>query len=187
MIKNIGILSLILFLVSCQGGENSPNIELIQDMMDGPQIKTQEGIDGDKISMRTPPKGTIPRGFKPYIYDKFDVEAANSLKSPVASMSIEDLKNFEETGKEKFRIYCGICHGTEGKGNGSVADKMIKRPPDLTIDTYKSYSDGQIFNVVTNGFGLMGGYMSQIPNEVDRWAIVEHLRKLQDKPKKGGN
>jgi len=41
-----------------------------------------------------------------------------------------------------------------------------------------AYTDGQIFDVITNGFGLMAGYRWPIP-PADRWAIVAHVRALQ--------
>jgi cytochrome c5 len=172
------------FLVACQAGENQTNIELIQDMMVGPQIKTQEGTLEGEMLMRVPPEGTVSREYKPYPHDKFDIDAANSLNSPKSSLSREELAHFNTVGKEKYEIYCGVCHGNLAKGDGPIASKMIKRPPSLVTDVYKSYSDGRLYNVVTNGWGLMGGYGSQITSEKDRWAVVDYVRKLQGK---GGN
>jgi len=40
------------------------------------------------------------------------------------------------------------------------------------------YPDGQIFDVITNGQGLMSGYRWPIP-PADRWAIVSYVRQLQ--------
>ncbi len=173
----------IFLLLACQGSENQTNIELIQDMMQGPQIKTQEGSFSGKMLMRVPPKTSIARGFKPYPYDKFNVKAADSLKSPKSSLTTDELIFFEEIGREKFEIYCGICHGNTGKADGLVAAKMLTKPPDLTEAKFVSYTDGRLYNVITNGWGLMGSYSSQITSEKDRWAVVDYVRQLQ----KGGN
>ncbi|HKV10340.1 MAG TPA: c-type cytochrome [Thermoanaerobaculia bacterium] len=35
-------------------------------------------------------------------------------------------------GKLSYRIYCRNCHGTEAKGDGSVASLLKVPPPDLT-------------------------------------------------------
>ena len=106
-------------------------------------------------------------------------ESANSLKSPLPTLTKEELLKLTKVGQAKYEIYCGICHGNKGLGNGSIAEKMLKRPPNIVDGTYRSYSDGRLFHVVTNGWGLMGGYASQVPVENERWAIVNHLRKLQ--------
>ena len=36
------------------------------------------------------------------------------------------------SGSEMFRIYCAVCHGTDGKGNGPAVPALAKQPPDLT-------------------------------------------------------
>jgi len=174
----------LLGLVACQGGDNRTNVELIQDMMEGPQVKTQEGVgeNGEELGMRVPPAGAVSRQFKPYPFAKSDIDSANTLKSPLGTLSADEIKDLTAVGEEKYQIYCGVCHGAKGLGDGPIAGKMLKRPPNLTSGTYKGYSDGRIYNVVTNGWGLMGGYGSQVPEENERWAIVNYVRTLQ-----GGN
>jgi|GEM_PF-1352140 len=186
---SLAALGLVLF-VGCQGGDNSTNIELIQDMMEGPQIKTQEGVgkEGKELGMRTPPKGTVSRQFKPYPFEKSDVASADTLKSPFATLSAEEIKSLNTVGAEKYQIYCGVCHGEKGLGDGPISKKMLKMPPNLTSAVYKGYSDGRLYNVVTNGWGLMGGYGSQVPQDNERWAIVDYVRNLQSlESGKGGN
>jgi mono/diheme cytochrome c family protein len=128
---------------------------------------------------RKPPEKSISRQHAPYPFDKDDVKGANTLKSPLPTLTKEEILKLEKVGKKKYEIYCGICHGNKGLGNGSIAEKMLKRPPSLVDSTYKSYSEGRLFHVVTKGWGLMGGYASQIPEENERWAIVNHIRSLQ--------
>ena len=184
----------VLFIVACQADSNQTNIELIQDMMEGPQIKPQEGTDvgedvvgedagknedkGRMLNRRLPEK-SISREYAPYPFGKLDVESANGLKNPLLTLTKEELLKLSQIGKAKYEIYCGICHGSQGLGDGSIADKMLKRPPNIVDSTYRSYTDGRLFHVVTKGWGLMGGYVSQIPKDLERWAIVDHLRYLQ--------
>jgi mono/diheme cytochrome c family protein len=176
----IAILSL-LALTACQGGENRTNIELIQDMMEGPQIKTQEGVgeNDQELGMRVPPVGTVSRQFKPYPFEKNDIPSADTLKSPLGTLSAEEIEDLKAVGAEKYQIYCGVCHGEKGLGNGPISKKMLKMPPNLTTPNYVGYSDGRLYNVVTNGWGLMGGYGSLVPQENERWAIVNYVRTLQ--------
>jgi mono/diheme cytochrome c family protein len=39
------------------------------------------------------------------------------------------------TGTDVFKDYCAVCHGTSARGDGPLADKMKRRPPDLTVLT----------------------------------------------------
>ncbi len=50
--------------------------------------------------------------------------------------------------------------------------------PSFHIDRLRQMPDGQIFDTVTNGLGLMPSYRYPIP-VADRWAIIVHLRALQ--------
>ncbi len=188
LIKSVVVLSSLIIL-GCQAGPDQTNIELIQDMMEGPQIKPQEGGKNGEMLNRALPVKSVSREHEPYPFDKSDVASAEKLKSPLYSVSKEltkeRLKELEKVGQTKYEIYCGICHGNKALGNGSIADKMLKRPPSLVTSVYKSYSNGRLFHVVTNGWGLMGGYASQVPDKYERWAIVKHVRRLQKTSGKG--
>jgi mono/diheme cytochrome c family protein len=37
------------------------------------------------------------------------------------------------SGKEMFKSYCAVCHGTDGKGGGPAASAMKTSPTDLTV------------------------------------------------------
>jgi mono/diheme cytochrome c family protein len=90
-----------------------------------------------------------------------------------------------ERGQQRFNIYCAVCHGTDGYGNGPVNNRAVQRQEqkwvpaaNLHSDVVRSRPDGHIFNTITNGIRNMAGYGSQIPVQ-DRWAIVAYLRALQ--------
>ncbi|PSJ56683.1 cytochrome C [Mesorhizobium soli] len=36
-------------------------------------------------------------------------------------------------GQEEFRTYCASCHGISGRGNGIMAELLVKKPADLTV------------------------------------------------------
>lgn len=81
-------------------------------------------------------------------------------------------------GQERFNIYCAPCHGKVGDGKGIVIDRGFVPPPTFHQDKIREYPDGQIFDVITNGFRNMPTYKHQIP-VTDRWAIVGYVRALQ--------
>ena len=84
-------------------------------------------------------------------------------------------------GQERFNIYCGACHGQAGDGKG-VPSKfgmaVIADLHDARARRVPQQSDGEIFNTLSYGKGLMQGYAPQIPI-MDRWAIIAYLRALQ--------
>jgi mono/diheme cytochrome c family protein len=167
----------------CTGGggrpafHKTPNIEIIQDMMDQPAIKNQDydPYTGEAGS-RLPPEGTVPQGYTPYKYKGDPAGAAKNLKSPFAGKETEEVLAL---GKKKFETYCMVCHGPKGHGDGPVAPKMALRPPPLISDKVKALPDGGIFHIITDGQGVMSSYAYQLVEERDRWAIVAYVRSLQ--------
>ncbi len=84
-----------------------------------------------------------------------------------------------ERGRDRYDIYCTLCHGAEGLGDGPVAPALANAVRNLTEQRQITNSDGWIYGVITNGFGaLMPEYGSKIRPE-DRWHIVNYVRLLQ--------
>lgn len=165
------------FLVGCNGGKNSPNIELIQDMMEQKNLKSQDYDQFRKeASNRVPPEGTVPRGFTPYPYAGDALTAEAKLVNPLADAKFEASLT---VGKAKYNIYCSVCHGVTGQGDGNVAQYLALRPPPLVSDKVKAFKDGRIFHIITDGQGVMSTYATQIQKPEDRWAIVNYIRTLQ--------
>jgi mono/diheme cytochrome c family protein len=90
-----------------------------------------------------------------------------------------------ERGKLLYELNCNLCHGPQGKGDGSVAAELTRKPTDLTSDRIKAFSDGDIFLVITNGVnpgaGVKGGMPALRENLSvgDRWDVVNYVRSLQ--------
>ncbi len=81
-------------------------------------------------------------------------------------------------GRERFNIYCSPCHSRVGDGNGMIPQRGYRHPPSYHIDRLRKAPLGYFFDVMTNGFGAMPDYASQIAPQ-DRWAIVAYIRALQ--------
>jgi mono/diheme cytochrome c family protein len=172
---------ILLTLVACNAGPNQTNIEVIQNMMDQVSIKSQDWdpSQGDKMQMRTPPAGTIPRGQPPYKY-MTDPGGAEKDTNPLAGdMSPATLT----VGRKHFDIYCAVCHAADGSAKSPVADKMAVKPRNLISPEATAYSDGRIYFAITAGRGVMGSYASQIPDSKTRWAVVNYVRTLQKQTK----
>jgi len=99
-------------------------------------------------------------------------------------------KKAMERGRERFNIYCAVCHDALGTGNGKIVERGYLRPPNYHTDKSRGFERrgisvplrdlpvGYYFEVITRGFGAMPDYASQIPPE-DRWKIVAYVRALQ--------
>lgn len=183
-LENIVIVILLVLLSSCTSDKSQPNIEVIQDMMEQPALKSQDfvGPEGDrreKSSMLVPPEGSIPKGYEPYLFKGKPVEAGEKLTNPYKGKNDSVVL---ELGEKHFKNFCMVCHGEKGLGNGPVADKFVGiKPPSLLSDKIRGYPDGRIFHIITDGQGVMGQYTTQMPHSKDRWAVVEYVRALQTK------
>ena len=81
-------------------------------------------------------------------------------------------------GRERFDIYCSPCHGRTGEGDGMVVRRGFRRPPAYSDERLRDAPIGHFYDVITNGFGAMPDYQTQIPVN-DRWAIVAYVKALQ--------
>jgi len=128
----------------------------------------------DGLAMRAPPAGTVTyRGAgDPEVQGGLGADGKPLARSPVAPTP-----QLLQLGKKRFEIHCALCHGLLGDGESQVALSMsLRRPPNLHL--YRDVPDGYIFQVVTQGFGLMPSYASELSPE-ERWAVVTYVRALQ--------
>lgn len=165
-----------LYFVSCTE-TSKPNIEPIQNMMDSPAHKGQDVDKNGKSTMRMPPENTLALGKKRYPYGPADAaKAGRELKNPFAGQMTTEIL---DRGKNRYDIYCGLCHGMTGKGDGQIAEKMPLRPPSLVTAKAKAFKDGRYYHIIMRGQGVMGSYANQLLKEEDRWKVVNYIRSLQ--------
>lgn len=150
----------------------NPNMDVQPKYM--PQAASAFFYDG--ATMRPPVEGTVARGelrFQDAVYTGRQ-GGAYVTANPLAGEA-----GMVERGKERYGIYCTPCHGERGEGRGVLFERAGVESGNLHDQRIVDYPDGQIFDVVTNGLGLMAGYRYPIPPE-DRWAIIAYVRQLQE-------
>lgn len=147
------------------------------DMADQPKLKplARSGFFPDDRASRPLVEDTVPRG---------PLRADTLLETGKQNGAIADVFPFPvtaavlERGQQRFDIFCSVCHGLTGDGDGMVVQRGFKRPPSFHADRLRQAPAGHFFDVMTNGFGAMYDYRSRISPE-DRWAIVAYIRALQ--------
>jgi len=170
------IIAFLLFtsIVSC-GDKRTRKLQYMPEMyVSIPyDVNGAEGINGLPVNLH-PVKGTVSR-VGGYVYDIPNTndgysKAKETLKSPL-KISNENLEN----GKEMYGVYCAVCHGKKGDGDGilSQRDKFNGVPNYADRDI----NEGSIYHVIMHGRGLMGSHASQL-TEIERWQVVQYVQKL---------
>ena len=148
-----------------------------QDMHDQPKFKplAMNTFYPDDRSARPLVEGTVSRGDERadtyYYTGKINGQPGAEFPFPVT-------REVLARGEHRFNIYCAPCHSRVGDGNGMIVQRGFKRPPSYHTDRLRQMPIGHFFDVMTNGFGGMSEYKSQI-SVPDRWAIAAYIRALQ--------
>jgi mono/diheme cytochrome c family protein len=148
-----------------------------QDMHDQPKFNAlqRNTFYGDQRSARPVIEGTVARG---QLNDdellhtgKVNGQLANEFPFPVTAETLA-------RGRQQYDVYCSPCHDTTGRGNGMIVRRGYRQPPSYHIDRLRQAPAGHFVDVMTNGFGAMPDYRTQVAVR-DRWAIVAYIRALQ--------
>jgi mono/diheme cytochrome c family protein len=148
-----------------------------QEMSYQPRYDPLEPSDffADGMSARPRIANTVARGelvSNPFLETgKIAAADGDGFPFPITAAVID-------RGQERFNIYCSECHGRAGDGNGMIPSRGYRRPPSFHTDALRTAKTGHFFDVMTNGFGAMPTYASQVPVN-DRWAIIAYIRALQ--------
>ena len=170
------VLAVVFVAFSCNKS-TAPNYQFMPNMYESAGYETYgEAAFPNGVEAQLPAEGSIPRGFVP-----FDVEnstagydlAKGTLESPLSEDEVDLAR-----GKELYDIYCGICHGNKGNGQGN----LVKREKILGIPSYddagRAINAGSIYHTIYYGKNAMGSYANQL-NEEERWQVVAYVLKLK--------
>jgi len=171
------VVMVMIVVVSCKK-DTRPNYQFMPNMYEPVGYETYGEYDvfpGEQSAM-LPAEGTIARGYSLFEYGSSNEEflrAKAELMSPLDSTQV-DLNR----GKELYDIYCGICHGNKGDGQGN----LVKREKILGIPSYadvgRAINEGSTYHTIYYGKNAMGSYANQL-NEEERWQVVAYVLKLK--------
>ena len=155
-----------------------PPIHLNPSMDDQPKVLTQTASTFffNGASMREPVPGTIPIGGLKEDAAFFTGKGADDKF--VAAIPVTVDETLLERGRQRYVIYCQPCHDARGEGKGILFQRGNVPTASFHQEKILKYPDGQMFDIVTNGMGLMPAYRWPIPPS-DRWAIIAYVRELE--------
>lgn len=175
---SIAVTCLLLFS-SCKKGPNNPGYVYIPDMDVSRAYDTysENPVFENGRTMREPVEGTISRDPLPYPFVKNDtdlVEAGETFFNPFIATP-ENL----ERGKVLFNRFCIHCHGPSGDGQGILftSGRFLLPPGNLTQEKTRNRPDGEIYHIMTVGYGGMPAHGPQIRPD-DRWKIILYVRNV---------
>ncbi len=178
--KKIGIVLGIVVLATSCFDKNEPNYQYMPNMYEPVGYETYEKVDflPDGMEAQKPVENTIMRGWIPYGIENTPEgkEQARLLTSPLDSLDQED--NLA-VGGQLYTIYCAICHGDKGDGQGT----LVKREKILGVPSYadaaRNITVGTTYHTGHYGLNSMGSYASQM-NTKEMWQVSEYVMKLKD-------
>jgi mono/diheme cytochrome c family protein len=166
-----------LAMVSCFDS-NNPNYQYMPNMYEpvGYDTYGEYEIFENEMEAKLPVDGSIPRGWMPYDYE--DSNEGLELARAELTMTLPVTEENLARGAELYDIYCAVCHGEKGDGQGI----LMKREKFLGIPSYadpgRNITEGSIYHVQMYGLNSMGSYASQT-NELERWQITQHVLNLK--------
>jgi len=163
---------------SCQD-DSVPNYQYMPNMYEsvGYEAYSEADFLPNQSEAMLPPANTINRGWLPYEIENSPEgkELARLQSSPLDSMSVE--KNLAKGG-QLYTIYCAICHGDKGDGQGT----LVKREKILGVPSYadpvRNLTVGSTYYTIHYGLNSMGSYASQMNTE-EMWQVSEYVMKLK--------
>jgi mono/diheme cytochrome c family protein len=148
-----------------------------QDMHDAPRYEPLEATAffPNGQASRVPVANTVARG---QLREDEHLSTGKVGGQLAADFPMPVTAEMMARGRERFTVFCTPCHGATGEGNGMIVQRGFRQPPSYHEERLRTVPVGYFFDVMTNGFGAMQDYASQVP-VADRWAIAAYIRALQ--------
>ena len=166
-----------LLICSCDRNRDMPGWDFMPDMIysQAYEAYTENPVFPDSVTHQVPVYGTMP---KDNVAFRYTMLPENRLLAGQTLLSEDQMamKHVFE-GKKLYTTFCSNCHGESGTGDGFLitSGKLPVTPGNLTDERLVKAARGDLFHVITVGFGRMGAYGS-ILSERDRWKIVEYVK-----------
>ena len=181
------------------------------DMYNQPKAKVYRASDffEDKTNARPLVYGTVARSEvypdRSSVGVQYVIHAGDGFPADVQKkLDGNDLKATLERGQVVYNVYCAVCHGQTGLGDGMIVQRGFTRPPSFVIPSdeakvkmqkedphrwartefIQTAPPSHFYNAITQGFGAMYSYGERV-KPADRWAVAAYIKTLQSTPAEG--
>ncbi len=161
------------FSLGCENPVTAIGFERMIDQPRGKPYKASAYFADGRL-MRLPPAGVVPAGALASRPVRTGLDG--NAYSTAIPLNVD--RALLERGRDGFDVHCAACHGLLGDGNSVVASHMsLRQPPSLVDEPVRSFPPGRVFQVISDGYGMMPSYASSLHVD-ERWAVVAYLRAL---------
>ncbi len=175
------VLGILIVAVAC-ADKNRPNYQYMPNMYESVGYETYEGVDNELFPQGTaallPADNTIPRGYVPYAIENTPEGKEQSRENPSPLDPLQSEANLA-AGKQLYGMYCAVCHGNKGDGQGI----LVKREKILGVPSYadpvRNITVGSTYHVIYYGLNSMGSYAAQLNSETEIWQVCEYVMQLK--------
>lgn len=161
------ILASLMLVLLCAGCGNMKKQRYLRPLSPAPQF-------ANGSSAQLPPPHAVPRTVLTGTVAT-GVDASGQL---AAQLPMPVTRELLERGRQRFAIYCAVCHGEDGYGRGIIVRRGFPSPPSFHDERLRMAPVGYFFQVITMGHGWMYSYADRVAPK-DRWAIAAYIRTLQ--------
>jgi mono/diheme cytochrome c family protein len=146
-------------------------------MADQPHLEPLEKSTffANDAASRQIPAGTVARGYRrtdeAFFQGTLDGKTVTKIPMRITAADLE-------RGRGRFNIYCVVCHGYGGDGDGMIEQRGFPHPPSFHTARLEAAPVGHFYQVITNGYGAMFSYADRL-EPADRWRIAAYIRTLQ--------
>ncbi|MGH8338616.1 MAG: c-type cytochrome [Gammaproteobacteria bacterium] len=156
------------------------------DMFRGPAIQPLE------VAPRVMPDGVLPVDgihYNVHYGQPSNLPGADEQAPPAMKLEAMTVKMHNplqptpdnlQRGANLFASNCSPCHGSLGRGDGTVVHLLAHKPADLLTGVSKNLPEGYIYGYIRNGGIWMPSYGDAMSSN-ERWQVVMYLRQLQGK------
>lgn len=177
LLKLIVLMVVLISFASCQKNSR-PNYQYFPDMYEpiGYEAYGEVEFLPNGMEAKLPAEGSVSRGHKPFDIDgtlEGYALAKATLMNPLDSTQIDTPR-----GGQLYDIYCGVCHGKKGDGQGILVqrEKILGVP--AFNDAGRALTQGSIYHTIYYGKNVMGSYANQLDEE-ERWQVVDYVMQLK--------
>jgi len=174
----ITLLMIVLMAFASCKKDSRPNYQFMPNMYEPVGYEAYGEVDflPNNMEAKLPAEGSVARGYIPFDID--DTNEGYSLAKETLKNPLDSAKIDEPRGGRLYDIYCGICHGKKGDGQGLLVtrEKILGVP--AYNDAGRALTEGSVYHTIYYGKNVMGSYANQL-NEEERWQVTHYVMKLK--------